>query len=85
MNDGVFITIKIKVPPGPTCVYPPKTGDVRGSNCRWRLEGAGKQAWCQAFDTGGIDDITEIRVGNFMKCPACLKAAQEAAKRGEAQ
>ena len=61
----VLITVKIKVPDGPTCNYPPKEGYVRGFSCQWKYHHTGaRKAWCRIFDDADVSDNK--------KCAECL-------------
>ena len=44
MNAGEYhITVKIKVPPGPTCYF------ESGLACQWILKHSSGQRWCRIF------------------------------------
>lgn len=59
------ITVKIKVPDGPTCYY------ENGLVCGWGMKHTGSgQRWCRIFEEVRLD-----RSG--AKCAECLKRVKE--------
>jgi hypothetical protein len=81
-NGARFVTVSLKIPDGPSCLYlPQKEGDEHGPLCEWLLRHFGsRQCWCRIFDTG--ENLEEIRIINMRKCKACRDAISESAGDG---
>jgi hypothetical protein len=77
VNGARFVTVSLKIPDGPSCLYPPqKEGDAHGLLCNWLLRhSSSRQCWCTIFDTG--ENLEEIRIIEMRKCKACHDAISE--------
>ena len=73
---AIYIPVKVRIPEGPTCAYPPKDGDARGYTCNWILPHSSGQKWCRLFDEPGVE-IEDIRIVGLMKCKRCVNAVRK--------